>query len=88
VGNLRKSSSDRIRIRALQEVDDRETLLPCDACKGQGYSIHEKIDGCYVMKKCKWCQGLGAVVPEMLVAFRRWKNIMKCNKCKEILRDI
>jgi DnaJ-class molecular chaperone len=84
VGNLRKKLNSQIQLRSLQDTDERNTLLPCDACTGQGYRVQEKDGRRYTMKPCIWCQGMGAVIPEIAAAFRRWKNIMKCNKCKEI----
>jgi len=81
MGKLR-SDSERIRRARLKlNVDDRDTLLPCPACNGEGKRLVET-KGRYRQWSCSWCNGTGATGALMVKAFRRWLGIANWNRLR------
>jgi DnaJ-class molecular chaperone len=66
-------------VRQSQRADERETLLPCGACKGNGLIILDLEDG-YLAKKCRWCNGSGGVDKATMNAHARWLRILAHNQ--------
>jgi DNA-directed RNA polymerase subunit RPC12/RpoP len=78
MGSKRRKSQDRLSQRELVGPDDRDTLLPCEACGAQGQIIVEQ-DGRYAGIKCRWCDGKTLVEPVMVAMWRRWLRIVAAN---------
>ncbi len=77
---LRSKSSDKLKARKTLPPEERETLLPCEACAGKGTYTFELGVGRYKMKQCRWCQGVGCVPKLMLKAYVRWQRILRFNR--------
>lgn len=71
----RPKSDIRLRLR----VGERETLLPCGACKGNGLTMIESATG-YLAKQCRWCKGSGGVDRATMNAHARWLRILAHNQ--------
>ena len=79
MGSQKRRSSDRLQIRASMPPMERETLLPCPACGGDGKQLTETV-GTYRMAPCRWCDGKGAVEAKLIAMFRRWLRIKHVNR--------
>jgi hypothetical protein len=75
-----RESSQRAVTRARLPSAERETLLPCPACEGQGKHLLDGPDGRYSMKRCRWCNGAGFVDHTMFRVFARWLRIYNRNR--------
>ena len=65
-------------LRLTKTMEDRDTLLPCDACGGKGSRIEEEENGCYKQVNCNWCHE-GFTDRPTAKMFLRWKRILKVN---------
>ncbi len=79
MSKLVTDSQRRLALRAKLPTKDRDTLLPCLACNGEGQHLTEK-NGSYRQSRCRWCQGIGAVGALMIAAWNRWQRIKLANK--------
>lgn len=79
MGNERKRSGEYTLGRLRHPVEDRETLLTCPACGGEGKLYKEHRVGQYRIVSCNWCEGAGAVSRRMEQVFRRWRHILAAN---------
>ncbi len=78
--SVRRISSAKIRAQRVLPVEDRDTLLPCPSCDGQKTRTVERPNGRYVMRICRWCEGLGSVGPPVFKLFSRWLKIKNHNR--------
>lgn len=76
MGKLRRKSEDRLKL----DLKERDTLLPCGACMGNGVVVEENANGRYKVKKCIWCNGLGGYTRTMAAAHARWVRILTHNQ--------
>lgn len=80
MGEKRRKSSDRLKIRGTLPPDERDTLRLCPACSGLGGFLIEYRDGTFKQKKCSWCTGTGYIDEVIAKMFQRWCRILKHNK--------
>lgn len=66
--------------RQQRGVEDRETLLPCPACGGEGKKLVERAAGLYKTVKCRWCQMAGVVDKNTMAMFSRWLRLYNVNR--------
>lgn len=71
MGTLRRKSSDRWKLN----IKERDTLMTCNYCNGNGHILHEN-ETTYKQKICCFCQGFGFVNKEIYRACMRWKKIL------------
>lgn len=79
MGTRRRTSTERLRIRASLSEDERSTLTPCPACGGEKVVSRDMPGGRYLSMRCRWCVGTGAVDHEMRALFLRWLRILNWN---------
>lgn len=82
MGKKRRESDHRLRLRLSKPRKDRETLLPCDACDGNGMRLLPTTQPYkYRRVRCAFCDGTGHVDRHMAAVYARWKSIKAANKC-------
>jgi hypothetical protein len=59
-------------------MDDRDTLIPCQACDGHGSRLVEFPTGGYRQLACQWCDN-GFTDKVTAAMFRRWLNLVRVN---------
>jgi hypothetical protein len=79
MGTRRRESSSKLILRLAKAVDDRETLMPCLACKGVGRQIVESNIGTYRQTPCQWCHN-GMTDRITARMFARWLRILEHNQ--------
>ena len=77
-----KRSSSRALARVFVPSTERETLIPCPACEGQGRHLQEGKQGMYKMRSCRWCDGKCFVDHAMHRLFKRWLRILNYNRLR------
>jgi hypothetical protein len=70
-------------LRLTKSMEDRDTLVACDACGGKGSRIEEDDKGRYKQVNCNWCQE-GFTDRQTAYMFLRWKRILRANRPKQI----
>ncbi len=80
VGTRRRQSTSRLTLRITEDPENRDTLIPCDACEGTGTRILDYPDGLYRQVPCKWCHH-GFTDKATAEMWARWLQIKKANKC-------
>ena len=55
--------------------EERDTLVACHACDGEGTRTTERPDGTYRVMICLWCAGAGCVSKLTHAKYRRWNRI-------------
>jgi hypothetical protein len=80
VGTRRRESDSRLLVRLTENVEVRDTLVPCHACDGSGNKVIEYKDGSYRQLPCPWCMS-GYMDKATAKMYARWKNIRRVNKC-------
>lgn len=63
------------QLRMNKAISDRETLMPCQACSGNGYRVADDDHGRYRRFFCKWCDGTGLAAKAVTQMFKRAKRI-------------
>jgi len=66
-------------LRLTKSMDDRDTLVPCQACEGEGMRLLEYENGSYRRILCNWCDR-GYTDKETARMFDRWLRILKFNQ--------
>ena len=84
MGSQTRKSSSRALARVTMPSSERETLIPCPACEGQGKLLLETRDGRYKMRVCRWCDGKCFVDHAMHRVFKRWLRIMNHNRLRNL----
>ncbi len=79
MGNQRRRSSDRLKLRSLTPRPEQDTLKPCPACAGEGRRVQEA-GGKYKTGPCRWCEGIGSVDNKIMDMFEHWRRILKVNR--------
>jgi hypothetical protein len=79
MGTKRRDSSSKLMLRFAKAIEDRETLIPCDACHGKGTRLIEHRTGTYRQIACKWCRK-GLTDRVMAKMFERWLRIFAYNR--------
>jgi len=79
MSKLTSDSQRRLALRRQLPVENRDTLMPCPACSGEGKRLVE-VYGRYRQMPCRWCQGNGAVPLIITAAWARWQRIKMTNK--------
>jgi hypothetical protein len=59
----------RRKARTEQPADQRETLVPCPACGGDGKRIVDDDGSTYRIVGCPWCDGSGSTDSFMIKLF-------------------
>jgi hypothetical protein len=59
-------------------MNERDTLIPCQACGGEGSRLLEYDNGSYRRISCNWCDR-GFTDKETAGMLRRWQRILKAN---------
>ncbi len=80
MGTRRRQTTSRLTLRLTEAIEERDTLIPCEACEGAGTRIIDYPDGFYRQVACKWCQH-GYTDKTMAGMFTRWLKIRQVNKC-------
>jgi len=58
-------------------------LIPCPACEGHGNHVTENPDtGRYRVRRCKWCDGIGATDNTTIKLFTRWLRVYNFNRAQ------
>lgn len=74
-------SQDRMRHWRDEDRSERDTLVTCPACKGNGKVLRE--DGrSYRMMPCQWCLGVTGVPRGIQLKFQRWLRIATAAKVR------
>lgn len=83
MGSNRRLSDHKLRVRLSRPEEERQTLLPCPACGGEGRLERPVANRAtqYRMIDCTWCSMLGVVDARMIRLFRRWQRIRRANRC-------
>lgn len=81
MGTRRRESDSRLLLRITKALEDRDTLIPCQACGGSGDHLIEYPKGGYRQVACKWCSK-GFTDKETARMFQRWLRIARHNKSK------
>lgn len=80
MGTKRKEAQGRRLIRLTKAVENRDTLLNCEACEGVGSRIIESDDdGRYRKIPCNWCDK-GLTDKDTAALFTRWQSILIANR--------
>jgi hypothetical protein len=82
MGSQTRKSSGRSLARISIPSTERETLIPCPACEGQGKHLTESKNGRYKMRICRWCDGKCFVDHGMHAVFKRWLRILNYNRLR------
>lgn len=80
MGTRRRESQSNLIVRITKAIDDRDTLLPCPACGGDGLQLVESATG-YRKITCSWCDS-GLTDRITVRMFERWLRIKRVN-CPE-----
>jgi transcription elongation factor Elf1 len=67
-------SQQRMKQWREEESSERDTLVTCPACKGNGKVMLEGTRS-YRLVPCKWCGGVTGVTKDIHAKFRRWMRI-------------
>lgn len=77
MGTRRRESKSRLLLRITKAIEDRDTLLYCRACGGDGLELLETATG-YRKIPCKWCED-GFVDKVSASLYVRWLRIKAIN---------
>jgi len=77
VGTRRRESQSRLILRITKAIEDRDTLLPCPACEGEGLQLVESATG-YRKITCRWCDD-GHIDKLTAKMYARWLRIKAVN---------
>jgi len=62
----------------MKALEDRDTLVPCEACEHSGMRLVEYPGGGYRQLECQWCDN-GFTDKESAGMFQRWLRIQRAN---------
>lgn len=77
MGTERTRSLERRAARAKLHQRNRETLVPCLGCEGEGMRGRTESDGHYRLVECPWCAGTKMMDARMLRNFIRYRRLVR-----------
>ncbi len=77
MGTERTRSIERRAARAKLHQRDRDTLVPCLACDGEGLFGKTASDGRYNLVECRWCFGSKMMDSRMIRNFVRYRRLVR-----------